>query len=363
MENLVTMMKRLVLALLMVCLLTLLPFKVAMADDSSLEGEAIVLLGLEVAASLPTAYSISNEAQATGREGEAIPISGDSLSLQVSGGKAGLTLPIALSEGQTLTSFTDPVSGLELSGNELTIPLKDPSGNQVMSIVFEIDEIKGDGDTTEVVAKKVTLKSTELGVDLSQDDDKAGQVSASFEVDLKSLPPDASINISISQHPDEDVLTSFELVAMGDGNVVADIACTLSVEKTNLENGIDLGEAIIIMKVGQAWVERYGVDNVQIMRHSEEGEGQVLPTTFIRYEGEQAIFQAASPGGLSVFGLAALIPLSSGSAIWIPIVGGIGGSSSISAFLVLFVLRRRRAREAALRRRWPTGMRPEDWEA
>jgi len=357
------MMKRLVLALTIACLLTLLPFKVAVADESSVEGEAIVLLGLTVEAPLSVTGSISNEAQATGSHGEAIPITGDSLSLQVSEGKARLTLPIALSEGQTLTSFTDPVSGMELSGNELTIPIKDSSGNEVMSIVFEIEQVKGDGDTTEVVAKKVTLKSTELGVDLSQDDDKAGQVSASFEVDLKSLPPDASINISISQDPDEDVLTSFELVAMGDGNVVADIACTLSVEKTNLENGIDLGEAIIIMKVGRAWVERYGVDNVQIMRYSEEGECQVLRTTFMGYEGEQALFQAASPGGLSVFGLAALIPLSPASAIWIPIVGGIGGGSSISAFLVFFVLRRRRAREAALRRRWPTGMRPEDWEA
>lgn len=357
------MMKRLLLALTIACLLTLLPFKVAMADDSSLEGQAIVLLGLTVEAPLSVAGSISNEAQATGSHGEAIPITGDSLSLQVSEGKAGLTLPIALSEGQTLTSFTDPVSGMELSGNELTIPIKDPSGNEVMSIVFEIDEIKGDGDTTQVVANKVTLKSTELGVDLSEGDDKAAQVSASFEVDLKSLPPDASINISISQDPDEDVLTSFELVAMGDGDVVADIACTLSVEKTNLENGIDLGEAIITMKVGQAWVERYGMDNIQIMRHSEEGEDQVLTTTFMGYEGEQAIFQAASPGGLSVFGLSALIPLSPASSIWIPIVGGVGGGSGIVGSLVLFILRRRRARETALRRKWPTGLRPEDWEA
>ena len=357
------MMKRLALALTIACLLALLPFKVAMADESSVEGQAIVLLGLTVKAPLSVTGSIGNEAQAKGRYGEAIPVSGGAFSLGISGWKGTVTLPLRLTGGQTLASFTDPASGLEISEGKFTLSLKDSNGNKVLSIHGDIEEIQGDGDTTEVVVKNMVLKSEEMSVDFSPADDEVGDVSASFDVQLRSLPEGAFVETSISKEPDEDSLRSFQLVAKASDMVVADIAYTLNVEKTNLDNETNLGEGVITMKVGRAWAEGYGVDNVQIMRRTESGECQTLHTTFKGFDGDQAVFQAVSPGGLSVFGLAAIIPLSPTSTIWIPIVGGVGGGGSIGAFLVFFTLRRRRAREAALRRRWPTGMKPEDWTA
>ena len=88
----------------------------------------------------------------------------------------------------------------------------------------------------------------------------------------------------------------------------------------------------------------------------------MLTTTFEGYEDGQAVFAAVSPDGLSVFGLTALIPIRP-TVNWIPIIGGAGGGSALIASLVYFILRRRsRSREARLRRRWPTGMRPEDWQ-
>jgi len=355
------MLRKVVLALLMACVLTLAPLGTAVADYSSMQGEVTVEPGLEVTASVPTEYTVSAEAEATDSQGEVLAVGEGTLNIEVSDEKATVTLPIALGEGQTLDSFSDPVSGIELSENKLTIPIKDPQGNVALTIHAEIEELKGDGTSTEVVVKNMVLKLAETPVDLSAEDEAIGQVSACFEVDLQSLPPGASVTTSISKDPDADTRRGFELVALGEGEAVADVAVTLNIVKTNLENGTDLGEAIICMKVGRTWVERFGVDRISIMRLSEEGETQRLPITFEGYEDGQAVFTAVSPDGLSVFGLTALVPLTA-KINWIPIVGAAGGGSTLVASLVYFILRRRRGRETRLRKKWPTGMRPEDWQ-
>jgi PGF-pre-PGF domain-containing protein len=356
------MVKKVVLSLIIACLFTLLPFKVAMANEPSMEAKATVLTVSIVAHSLPTTLSPSTEAEAKDSDGSPISITtGGTLSIHISEGEASITLPIALSEGQTLASFTDTEFRVEFSENKLTISLKDSDGNEVIRILGEIEEVKGEANSTKIVVKNVVLKLAEFSADFSPVDKEVGEVSAYFEVDLCSLPEDAFIEATIKE-PRRDVYKAFELTASSIDATVADIAYILKVEKTSLEN-TNLGEAIITMKVGRAWVEKYGLDNINILRYNEEGECQILPTTFIGYEGGQAIFQATSPDGLSTFGLVALVPLLKVPINWIPIIGGaVGGVIVIGLLVYFFIIRRRRMRDETLKRRWPTGLRPEDWE-
>jgi hypothetical protein len=233
-----------------------------------------------------------------------------------------------------------------------------------MTVTGDIEGVQGEGSRASVVGQNVVLSSEPFSVDLSPADGKVGRVSASFEVRLRNLSPDreASLQTSINKDLNDDCLQAFETMAEDLHLVMGDVAYGLRVKKTNLENGADLGEAAIVMKVGQAWVERYGLDNIRIMRRSDAGECQVLPTTFKGYEDGQAVFRAVSPDGLSTFALAALLPVSRAADFWIPLAAGMGSAAVAAGLLIYFILRRRGAREAALLKKWPTGLGRDDWE-
>ena len=356
-------MRRGVLAVaLLVTLLTLMPFKVTLAEESFMGANVTVLLGLRVSAPLHITQPIGDAAQATGSQGQTIPVGGGAFSLRISQEQANLTIPLALAEGQTLTSFDDPASGIQVSGDKLSITLRDAGDHRVMSVLGDIVEVRGEGESTTLVTQNVVLKSEEFSLDFSPADEKVGRVTASFQVRLKNLSEDAFVQTSISKEPDPEYRNAFDLVAQTTDTVVGDIAYTLNVSKVNLDNGTNLGEGVITMKVGRDWAERYGIDNVTIMRRSEDGVCQILPTLFLGFENGQAVFQATSPDGLSVFALTALVPLSSAATVWVPVAGGIAGGGGVVSSLVYYFIRRKRSREAALMDKWPTGLSADDWK-
>jgi hypothetical protein len=84
------------------------------------------------------------------------------------------------------------------------------------------------------------------------------------------------------------------------------VAYGIRVDKTAL-TGNSVGKATLTMKVGRNWADAYGTEKIRVFRMSD-GVKEVLPTTFKGYEGDYAVFEAVSEGGLSTFGLAALKP-------------------------------------------------------
>ncbi|MDD5094216.1 MAG: hypothetical protein PHV74_07545 [Dehalococcoidia bacterium] len=80
-------------------------------------------------------------------------------------------------------------------------------------------------------------------------------------------------------------------------------------EKSNIENGIDIQSATIKMVVGPEWVASHGgADAIRILRYDPDtGQKQVLQTRLVGYDDTgRAVFEGFSPDGLSVFGLAGL---------------------------------------------------------
>jgi hypothetical protein len=290
--------------------------------------------------SIPTELPVSDKAVAKDSQGNSIEITADTITTaETAEGKTKFILPLALTEGQTLASFNDPETGIDFSVNKLTIPIDDLEGNEVMSIIAETGECRGTGTTAEAVAIKMELKSEDFEADLSTTDPDVGEVGASFTVELKSIPENAFVKATVSKTVDPAAQSAFQLAATDAGTEIADIAYTFNVERVNLENKTNLGEATITMKAGKAWAEGYGIDRIRIFRYTEEGESQMLPTEFKGYEGDQAIFEATSPDGLSIFGLVALTPAPTN---WALIIGSIVGGLVVIAVLVYLFIRRRR---------------------
>ena len=149
------------------------------------------------------------------------------------------------------------------------------------------------------------LNTSVQKADFSSTRPSVGKVSAWIEADLKRSAQDATVLVEPLPSVDGERRALVERAAQGR---LRDIAYGISVTRANLQNA-DLSVARVFMDVGKTWVEEYGADNVRIVRIEEGEEPQVLATAFAGYTPEGlARFQGTSPGGLSVFVLAALAP-------------------------------------------------------
>ena len=149
-----------------------------------------------------------------------------------------------------------------------------------------------------------TLVTSEQQLDLGGD---VGEIGASIDVELLQVPVGASLTVKVEATPDPAASASFVLAATDAGTEISDIAYTINVEKTNLSNETDLGEARINMKVSTPWVElQGGAGNIKIFRFGDDGTPQILETNVIGRVGDLMCFEGVSPDGLSIFALVAL---------------------------------------------------------
>lgn len=299
---------------------------------------------------------VSSEAEATDTLGAPVVMTQSRLIVEVVGEEAFLDLPVALTVAQALNTFHDPDSGVWVSEQKIVIPVKDDKGVEVMAVHADVKVITSVDDSARVVGTNVVLKSKELSVDLGDGE----KVSASFEVQLKELPQGASARVSVSQQPTKDVRNSFDAAVALRREVVASVAVVLDVKKTMLANVDQLGEAVVTMIAAADWAERYGLNRVKIMRYGDDGSSQVLETRFLMMRDGEAIFEADSPDGLSTFALTAIVPMRS-PFNWLLLAAGVGGGGVVLGSLFVLLARRGRKRQSALRRKWATGLSPEDW--
>ena len=151
-----------------------------------------------------------------------------------------------------------------------------------------------------------TVQIAEQLFDLTKLDANVGKCAVSIEVDFKDALAGAGIQVTALDKLSEEVSSGFALAAADVKATIVDVAYSIRVDKTGL-TAANVGKATITMKVGRNWADAYGVENIKVFRLSD-GTTEVLPTTFIGYDGDYAIFEAVSEGGLSTFGLAAVAP-------------------------------------------------------
>jgi hypothetical protein len=178
------------------------------------------------------------------------------------------------------------------------------------SLVIRTGDCVGTGNQASAEVKSIQTISKYTDKDLSSEDPEVGNVSSTIGLTLATLPQEAKVSITTFLEPDTQASSAFQLAATGAGAGDFNVAYTINVQKTNLENDRDILDATITMVIGKEWVEANGgIENVYIIRFDFEKDiRQVLETKFMGYDAQgRAIFQALSPDGLSVFGLISFI--------------------------------------------------------
>ncbi len=259
----------------------------------------------------------SPDATGTDTDGNELNVTGGDITVTTDEETLNVNIPVALDEGATLDSFTDP-NGVTFKDNTLVIPSQSAeTGSYRFQIVDEEKALQsaltiktGDatGTGTTAVAEVLSINAyAEFTTkDFTSEDSSLGEVASTVTLDLNTLPVDAEVKITTSLESDTEAQSAFQLAATAAGMGNFATAYVINITKTNLENDTDIQSANIIMKVGTGWVETHGgVDEIKIYRFDpESGEQQILETQCLGYDEQgRAIFEGVSPDGLSVFGL------------------------------------------------------------
>ena len=163
-----------------------------------------------------------------------------------------------------------------------------------------------DGKITGQV-ESIAMKSAPVGGQFAD----AGIVSASFHADLHTMPSqDATVSSVLVKTPAPEVQLAIEGELQGKGYSLESVAYTMEVQKSNLEDKTDVGQAVVTMSVSPNWVLNHGgITNTKIARFSDEGTPSILETQFVGLDSTQnMVFSGTSPGGLSIFAMIAVKP-------------------------------------------------------
>jgi PGF-pre-PGF domain-containing protein len=206
-------------------------------------------------------------------------------------------------------TFTDTGSGHSISFNESAASTNDgrritlPGNGFTLTVQATSDPVTA-GGRVNATYDGMVLETDPLVADLPL----PGTVSGSIRANLTGLPAGAGITTTLNQNITAEAMSAFQLAAGGAGLRVDAVAFTMNIMKTNLTNDKDIADATIRMTVSSAWVNAHGgSDAVQIIRWADNGTKEMLATAYLDTDADgNMVFEAYSPNGLSVFGLAAV---------------------------------------------------------
>jgi|GEM_PF-1445228 len=224
---------------------------------------------------------------------------------------------------------TSSGTGVTVENNTNTITIT----QETYTLTIETEDAPAlDNGTVSGTVANIRLDTQPIATDLAS----LGTVSASVSLNLTGIPAGAGLTTTVSQNVSADAQSAFQLAASGNGLNVDAVAYTLNIVKANLTNDQDIAGATIRMAVSPAWVDAHGgADAIRIIRFAEDGTREVLPTKHVDTEASgNLVFEAASPNGLSVFGLAAVSAVpqtSSGSSSSSGSSTAVGAASNLKA--------------------------------
>lgn len=220
-------------------------------------------------------------------------------SIQTSGGKQSVTV--------NLTNVNGTVTQPDLN----SVIVQNPgSGWSRMELVSSIPVTSEAGNLNVSEISQVVMTTNPLVAALNQT--TLGTVTAQISIPMNQMPTGVSIEQNIFEGANTSALTSFQLAATNSNLNINEVAYTVEIKNTATLNAnlTGAGDPVKLnMSVSHTWViANGGTERIKIIRSAEDGTKQVLTTRFLFNDAVMNMdyFEADSPNGLSVFGVAAV---------------------------------------------------------
>ena len=251
-------------------------------DNHEATRGGVIMLEVSVPHELP----LSEGSRATLDNGASLAVSGDKATLRFqSGYLEGIDLPLVIPPGQQLMSFSDRDTGMSLDQHQtgeriLTVLLPSEQGGLPIVIRATVESIETHDSHVSISMSQMSGQIDILpGIFQGNQSSQIQQIS--LDIELRRLPRDARLNVS--RLAELNPLTS----AVIDSATVVDeppwaITLAIEVRRINLENGEDLGEAVLSILMPDP---KLGLKTETAVVHVDKnGDGQLLaleqdPTT------------------------------------------------------------------------------------
>ena len=253
----------------------------------------------------------SDTSTSTDEQGNPVAIGTGDITL--GGGSITLSLPLFATLDDRISSFVDTTTGIQVIGNDVRLPIKDPdTGETVATIEGRLTEegLRGTAEGTAAVGtfESVNLVTELKREDLSGDDPLVGKLGVSIKAGLDRLPENVNLKVTIKKELTDADKTQVELLARDQAKIIANEAGTVTIETPNL-TAEDVTEVEITMKISFDWILEFGRANVRIAHVDDEGNVELLDTVCSDRPDENFEFTCVgvTQRGFSEFSLLALV--------------------------------------------------------
>ncbi len=228
---------------------------------------------------------------------------------------AGMTLngtTITTSGGkQSVTVNLTNVNGTVTQPDLHSVIVQNPgSGWSQMELVSPVPVTSEAGNLNISEISQVVLTTTPLVAALNQS--TLGTVTAQISIPMNQVPTGVTIEQNIFEGAHASASTAFQLAATNDNLDINNVAYTIEIKNTAALNANLTGASDPVklnLSISHGWVvANGGTGSIRIIRSAEDGTKQVLTTRFLFNDAvmNMDFFEADSPGGLSVFGVASV---------------------------------------------------------
>ena len=246
----------------------------------------------------------------TDEAGASLDIPQDVVTLSAASDAVEVTLPVALSPGDTLGSFRDSVSGIVYDGATLVIPLRDAVYREVARLVVTPGLIAGQGTHARLTADKLRLVVPDTPLNLPPSALSVEPVSFGMELPLKDLKLDTPLSLTPGLRPAPGILARVELQARAQARTVAEVVASATVEipaSLSREPGT---VATVAFGVPSSWLESVNAEALEVARIEESGAVELSPISEMVPADGQTLLKAEVSDGRGIF---VLLVLSAGA--------------------------------------------------
>ena len=255
--------------------------------------------------SVPREIQLTEGSSGSTNDGTPLEISGDTALLEFREGYLeAVALPVFYQSDHILASFSNPGSGISLQQDDkgqqtLRFPLLSTQGGMPLTITGIVESIQpqDQGSRTRIALTRMKAEA-EFPVAHTSDDWLPSIESVRLAFELHRLPEDARLKVTRIEEMDRSTRSTIDS-ALDDRLGPWSILLAIEAQRTNLENGEDVGEASLYLTLSRLSLE--SVESLVAVHLDEDGRAEGLAQEIVSALNDEYVVRFSSPRGLSIF--------------------------------------------------------------